>query len=142
MDTASVLPHVNAALNATSTTLLLIGFAMIRSGRKEAHKRFMIAAIAVSALFLISYLTYHFTAPIFQFRGEGAIVPVYYTILITHVILAALVTPAVLFVAWQALKGRFEKHKKWARLTLPVWLYVTVTGVIIYYMLYHLYPEV
>ena len=137
-----MLPHVNAALNATSTVLLLIGFAMIKAGRKQAHRAFMGAAIFVSALFLASYLTYHFTAPIFQFRGEGIMVPIYYTILITHVILAALVTPAVLFIAWQAIKERFERHKKWAKIVLPVWLYVTTTGVVIYYMLYHLYPEV
>ena len=142
MDTASVLPHVNAALNATSTVLLLIGYAMIRSGRRDKHRAFMIAAIAVSALFLASYLTYHFTAPIFQFRGTGAIVPVYYTILITHVVLAALVTPAVLYIAYQALKERFDRHKKWARVVFPVWLYVTTTGVVIYLMLYHIYPEV
>lgn len=140
MNTADILPHVNATLNAISTVLLIAGYWMIRTGRRDAHRAFMISAISVSALFLISYLVYHFTAPIFQFRGEGFIRPVYYFILITHVALAAIVTPLVLVLAWRALKGRFEAHKKMARYVLPTWLYVTVTGVVIYLMLYHLYP--
>ncbi|MEQ9448495.1 MAG: DUF420 domain-containing protein, partial [Rhodospirillaceae bacterium] len=140
MPTEAILPHVNAALNTASTILLILGFIMIRSGRKEAHRRVMISAIAVSALFLVSYLIYHFTAPIFVFPGTGWTVPAYYTMLISHVILATLVTPMIFITVWRALHGRFERHKAIARWTLPVWLYVTVTGVAIYVILYHVYP--
>jgi putative membrane protein len=140
MTAATVLPHVNAVLNTLSTILLLIGFAFIRSGNREIHRTFMIAAIIVSAIFLASYLTYHFMAPIFVFPGTGWTVPAYYTLLITHVILATVVTPMVMVTAWRALKGNFERHKLIARWTLPIWLYVTVTGVAIYVILYHVYP--
>lgn len=140
MTTATILPHVNAFLNALSTILLLIGFALIRSGRREQHKKVMIAALTVSAVFLVCYLTYHFTAPIFVFPGTGWTVPVYYTLLITHVILAVLATPMVLVTAYRALKGQFERHRAIAPWTFGVWLYVTVTGVIIYIVLYHVYP--
>lgn len=140
MTAATILPHVNAVLNTLSTILLLIGFAFIRSGNREIHRKFMIAAIIVSAVFLASYLAYHFTAPIFVFPGTGWTVPAYYTLLITHVILAVIVTPMVGVTAWRALHGRFERHKAIARWTLPIWLYVTVTGVAIYVILYHVYP--
>ncbi len=140
MTVATVLPHVNAVLNALSTILLLIGFAFIRSGDRETHRKFMLAAIIVSAVFLTSYLTYHFTAPIFVFRGTGWTVPAYYTLLVTHVVLAVLVTPMVFVTAWRALHGNFDRHKAIARWTFPIWLYVTVTGVVIYVILYHVYP--
>ena len=140
MTAATILPHVNAVLNTLSTILLLIGFAFIRSGNREIHRKFMIAAIIVSAVFLACYLTYHFTAPIFVFPGTGWTVPAYYTLLITHVILAVIVTPMVGVTAWRALHGQIEKHKAIARWTLPIWLYVTVTGVVIYVILYHVYP--
>jgi uncharacterized membrane protein YozB (DUF420 family) len=140
MTTATVLPHVNAALNALSTILLIIGFILIRSGRREDHRKVMIAALSVSAVFLVSYLTYHFTAPIFVFPGTGWTVPVYYALLISHVILATLATPMVAMTAYRALKGSFDRHKAIARWTIGVWLYVTVTGVVIYVILYHVYP--
>jgi len=140
MTSATVLPHVNAVLNILSTILLVIGFMFIRSGDRELHRKFMISALIVSALFLASYLTYHFTAPIFVFPGTGWTVPVYYALLISHVALSIVVTPLVVITAWQALHGRFDRHKPVARWTLPIWLYVTVTGVIIYAILYHVYP--
>ena len=140
MTVATVLPHVNAVLNTISTILIVIGFAFIRSGNREMHRKFMIAAIIVSAVFLACYLTYHFTAPIFKFPGTGWTIPVYYTLLITHVILAVAVTPMIAVTAWRSLHGRFESHRKIARWTLPIWLYVTVTGVVIYVILYHVYP--
>lgn len=140
MTTATVLPHVNAALNTISTILLLIGFIMIKSGRKESHRKVMIAALCVSALFLVSYLTYHFTAPIFVFPGTGWAVPAYYTLLISHVVLATAVTPMVIYTVWRAYKGEFERHKKIARWTWPVWMYVTISGVAVYAILYHVYP--
>ncbi len=140
MNTAAVLPHVNAVLNAVSTILLIIGFAMIRSGRRETHRKVMLSALAVSAVFLISYLTYHFTAPIFVFPGTGWTKPAYYAMLISHVVLAVIVTPMVIVTVYRALKGTFDRHKALARWTIWVWLYVTVTGVMIYVILYHVYP--
>ena len=140
MTASTVLPHVNAALNTVSTILLVIGFVMIRSGRKTTHRKIMISAIIVSALFLVFYLIYHFTAPIFVFPGTGWTIPAYYALLVSHVVLATLVTPMIAVTAWRALHGSFERHKAIARWTLPVWLYVTVTGVMIYVILYHVYP--
>ena len=140
MTTATILPHVNAVLNALSTILLVIAFAYIRSGNREMHKKFMLAAITVSAVFLVCYLTYHFTAPIFKFPGTGWTVPIYYTLLVSHVILATVATPMIVYTAWQALHGRFDRHRAIARWTFPIWLYVTVTGVVIYAILYHVYP--
>lgn len=140
MSTATVLPHVNAILNAVSTILLIIGFVLIRSGRREQHRKVMIAALIVSAVFLASYLTYHFTAPIFVFPGTGWTIPVYYALLISHVILAIVATPLVIVTAARALKGTFERHRAVARWTIWIWLYVTITGVMIYAILYHVYP--
>jgi uncharacterized membrane protein YozB (DUF420 family) len=141
MTAATVLPHVNAVLNMLSTILLLIGFAFIKSGNREIHRRFMLAAIIVSAIFLACYLVYHFMAPIFKFPGTGWTVPAYYVLLISHVILAVAVTPMVFVTAWRALHGNFDRHRAIARWTLPIWLYVTVTGVVIYVILYHVYPS-
>jgi uncharacterized membrane protein YozB (DUF420 family) len=140
MDTATVLPHVNAALNALSTVLLIIGFALIRSGNREIHRKVMLSALVVSAVFLVSYLTYHFTAPTFVFPGTGWTRPVYFALLISHVVLATIVTPMVIVTAYRALKGTFDRHKAIARWTIGAWLYVTVTGVMIYVILYHVYP--
>ncbi len=139
MTASEILPHVNAVLNTISTVLLLVGFVMIRRGKRESHKKVMISALIVSALFLVFYLIYHFTAPIFVFPGSGWAVPAYYALLISHVILATLVTPMVFVTVWRALHGSFERHKAIARWTFPVWLYVTVTGVAIYVILYHVY---
>lgn len=140
MTTASVLPHVNAVLNAISTVLLIIGFMLIRAGRRDVHRKVMISALAVSAAFLASYLVYHFTAPIFVFPGTGWTVPAYYALLISHVILAVIVTPLVVLTAYRALKGTFDRHRAVARWTIWMWLYVTITGVMIYVILYHVYP--
>lgn len=138
--TAAVLPHVTAALNATALLLLLAGFALIRRGRRLPHRRIMLAAVATSGLFLVAYVIYHATAPIFVFRGQGAVRPVYYTLLVSHVVLAAAVTPMIGVTLWRALAGRFASHRGLARWTLPVWLYVSVSGIVVYAMLYHLYP--
>ncbi len=140
MTTAAVLPHINATLNGISTILLLIGFVLIKMGHKDAHRKAMISAIVVSAVFLVSYLTYHFTAPIFVFPGTGWAVPAYYALLISHVILATIVTPMVVVTAWWALHGQFDKHKRLARWTWPVWIFVTTSGIAVYAILYHVYP--
>lgn len=138
MDTAAVLPHLNASLNALSTVLLLAGFGLIRAGRRRAHQAAMIGALVVSAAFLVSYLIYHATAPILTFPGQGPIRAVYYTILLVHVVLATAIIPLVLLTVWRAARGRFDRHRAIARWTLPLWLCVTVSGVVVYLMLYRL----
>jgi putative membrane protein len=134
----SSLPAVNATLNAIAFVLLLCGFVMIKRGRIETHRRFMLAAFATSALFLVSYVTYHANVGSKPFTGQGAIRYVYFAILITHVILAAIILPMALITLTHALRSRFERHVPIARWTLPIWLYVSVTGVIVYLMLYQL----
>jgi len=136
----AILPHVNAVLNTAATILLLIGFILIRRGRADLHRPVMIATIIVSAVFLVCYLIYHFTAPVFVYRGPDWSRPVYYAMLISHVILATVVTPMVALTAWRSLHGQFEKHRKIARWTWPIWIYVTASGVAIYVVLYHMFP--
>ena len=133
------LPAVNASLNATASVFLISGYLMIRRRRIDTHKRCMLAALATSALFLTSYLTYHYYAGSNPFPGTCWIRPVYFTILVSHVILAIVVVPMALWTVWRAWKGRFEQHVRLARWTLPIWLYVSVTGVIVYLMLYQMY---
>ena len=136
MDPIAVLPHLNATLNGVSFVLLTAGYVMIRSGRKEAHRAFMLGAVTASSLFLISYVIYHANAGSRPFTGQGIVRPVYFFILITHVILAAAIVPLALITLSRALAGRFDRHRRIARWTLPIWLYVSVTGVVIYLMLY------
>ncbi len=133
-----MLPTVNAALNATAAVLLVCGWLLIRSGRKRAHKRVMIAAFSVSTLFLVSYLAYHATAGVTHFQGTGAIRTVYFAVLFSHTVLAAAVPPLAVLSLWRGLNGRFGSHKRVARWTLPIWLYVSITGVVVYAMLYRL----
>ena len=134
--TVADLPALNATLNASSTVLLVIGWLMIRKGRVAAHRACMGAAFVVSTLFLVSYLYYHARVGSVPFMGTGVIRFVYFTILITHIILAAAVVPLASITIVLALRQRFVSHKRIARWTLPVWLYVGVTGVIVYLMLY------
>ena len=135
----SDLPAVNATLNGLAAILLMTGFIMIRHGKREAHKRCMLAALATSGLFLISYVVYHANAGSRPFVGQGAVRVVYFGILITHVVLAAAILPLALMTAARGLTGQFDRHVRLARWTLPIWLYVSVTGVVIYLMLYQLY---
>lgn len=130
------LPALNAALNATSGVLLIIGWVMIKTGRIGAHKIFMGSAFGVSTLFLVSYLIYHAQVGSVPYTGTGSIRAIYFVILITHIILAAVTLPLALVTIALALKGRFQTHRRVARWTLPIWLYVSVTGVIVYVMLY------
>ncbi|OGP21477.1 MAG: hypothetical protein A2038_05490 [Deltaproteobacteria bacterium GWA2_57_13] len=134
----SYLPSVNAVLNSLSALLLLVGYLFIRRGKVWAHRLFMLSALTASTLFLISYLTYHFQVGSVPFQGQGWIRWIYFTILISHTILAAVIVPLVLLTLFRALKGNFERHKRIARWTLPLWLYVSVTGVVVYWMLYRL----
>jgi uncharacterized membrane protein YozB (DUF420 family) len=134
----SDLPAVNATLNALSSIWLAIGYIFIRRKKISAHRFCMIAALITSGLFLISYLTYHYHAGSKHFEGQGAIRAVYFTILTTHTILAVVIVPMALITLFRALKERFDKHKRLARWTLPIWFYVSMTGVIIYLMLYQM----
>jgi len=137
----SALPHLNAALNAVSFLLLLAGFYFIRRRRVRAHVASMSAALFVSVLFLVSYVTYHYGYGSVKFRGEGLVRPFYFTILITHIILAAAIVPLVVVTLRLALRGEYARHRRVARWTYPLWLYVSVTGVVVYLMLYRLYPS-
>lgn len=134
------LPALNAFLNGTCTVLLVIGYILVRRRRLEAHKRVMIAAFSVSVLFLISYLVYHFNVGSRKFVGPQAIRAVYLGILLTHTILAAAVPFLAIISLSLGLRAKFDKHRRISRWTLPIWLYVSVTGVIVYLMLYQLYP--
>ena len=136
--TVTDLPALNAFLNASSALLLATGYALIRRGRRDAHKRVMLAALTSSALFLTSYLVYHAQVGSVRFRGQGAVRTVYFTILLTHTVLAVAIVPLVATTLVPALRGRFDRHRRLARITLPLWAYVSVTGVVIYWMLYRL----
>ena len=132
------LPTLNAALNTTSAVLLLTGWRLIRRGRRDAHRRAMLAALATSTLFLVSYLAYHFQVGSVRFTGQGPIRTVYFAILVSHTVLAAAIVPLVLLTLARALRGRFEAHRALARVTAPLWLWVSVSGVVVYWMLYRL----
>lgn len=134
----SDLPGVNATLNGTTAILLAIGYRLIRGGHRRAHRAVMLSAFALSVLFLASYLYYHARAGTTHFAGRGWIRPVYFAILLSHTVLAAAIVPLVLVTLARALRSDFARHKRLARWTLPVWLYVSVTGVVIYGMLYRL----
>lgn len=136
--TFSSLPHLNALLNSASGILLIIGYYFIRQRNIAAHKRCMLAALTTSALFLISYLIYHFEVGSVRFQGQGWVRTVYFTILISHTVLAAAIMPLVIITVLRALRERFDRHKAIARWTLPLWIYVSVTGVIVYWMLYQM----
>jgi uncharacterized membrane protein YozB (DUF420 family) len=132
------LPAVNATLNATATCLLLYAYRLIRAGKRDEHKKVMLAAVAVSALFLICYLVYHAQVGSVPFQKQGVIRTVYFAILISHVILAAFVPVLAGVTLWRAYKGRFDRHRAIAKITFPIWLYVSVTGVLVYLMLYQM----
>jgi protein SCO1 len=141
MTALSYLPAVNATLNATSAVLLLLGWRAVRRHEIERHRRLMIAAALVSAAFLVCYLVYHAQVGSVRFTAMGAPRTIYFTILITHTILAAAIVPLVLRTLWLGLKRRDDRHRRIARWTFPLWLYVSVTGVVIYLMLYRIYPS-
>jgi uncharacterized membrane protein YozB (DUF420 family) len=132
------LPAVNAVLNATASVLLVTGYTLIRQGKRDAHRKVMLAAFAASVLFLICYLIYHYQVGSVRFAKTGVIRTVYLTILATHTVLAAAVPVLAIITLKRALAARFDRHRRIARWTLPVWLYVSVTGVIVYLMLYQM----
>ncbi len=133
------LPALNAVLNTASAVLLLAGWRLIRHGRRRAHRVAMLAALTTSTLFLVSYLAYHSKVGSVRFTGEGTIRAVYLSILLSHTVLAAVIVPLVLVTVAPALRGRYEAHRSLARYTLPLWLWVSVSGVVVYWMLYRLH---
>lgn len=134
-------PALNAVLNGTSAVLIGTGFYFIRHGRRAAHKRMMITAFGTSSAFLVSYLYYHLVlrAGVTHFQGEGLSRPVYFTILVSHTLLAIVVVPLIVLTLARALRGSFARHRAIARYTFPIWMYVSVTGVVIYLMLYKIF---
>ncbi len=146
MDLLHIFPHLNAALNATACVFLIAGFYFIMRGRIERHRACMLTASAVSAIFLASYLAHHALRSYYfgigptRFTHTGLIRPVYFTILASHTILAAAVAPFILLTLYRGLKEQFDKHRRIARLVYPIWLYVSITGVVVYLILYQLYP--
>jgi len=141
-----IFPHLNAALNTSAAIAILSGFYFIMKRKVAQHRFSMLTASTVSALFLISYITHHAVRTYYlglgpsRFTGQGIIRPVYFTLLTSHTILATLITPFVLVTLYRGLTGQVDKHRRLARLVLPVWLYVSVTGVVVYLMLYQIYP--
>ena len=140
-DYVSYLPHLNACLNGTSAVLLFSGYIFIRARNVAAHRACQVSALVVSLLFLASYITYHIHHGATRFQGTGLARPIYFTILISHTILAIAIVPLVILTFYRALRQDFGRHRRIARITLPLWLYVSITGVIVYLMLYHIYPS-
>ena len=140
--TLSDLPAVNAALNTLSTIFLTCGYVFIRRQRQVAHRNCMIGAVISSAVFLTCYLIYHYNAGRTVFRDPAWFRPIYLTILLTHTILAVVIVPMVLKTLYHAARRQFDRHKKIARWTWPIWMYVSITGVVIYFLLYHIFPQV
>lgn len=130
---------LNASLNGTSALLLACGYAAIRRGQMKVHKAFMISAFGVSTAFLISYLIYHYRVGHVVFQGRGWIRPVYFALLLSHSVLAVVIVPLILITLRRAWMEKFDKHRAIARWTLPLWFYVSITGVIVYLLLYHVY---
>ena len=135
----AIFPVINAMLNGASAMLLLVGRRLIKRKQIAAHKKVMITAIVTSSLFLISYLYYHAHVGSIRFQGQGWSRPIYFSVLISHTILAAVIVPMVIITLSRGLSSKFDKHRAIARWTYPLWLYVSVTGVVIYFMLYHLF---
>ncbi len=138
MITVTSLPHLNALLNSVSAILLLTGYWFIRQRNVAAHKRCMLAALGSSGLFLISYLVYHFSVGSVRFQGQGWIRMVYFAVLVSHTVLATAIAPLVVITVVRALRERFDRHRAIARWTLPLWIYVSATGVVVYWMLYRM----
>ena len=135
------LPHFHVSLNASVATITMLAYYFIKTGNPYAHRNCMISAMTISVVFLISYLTYHANVGYIPFKGQGLIRPFYFTLLTSHVILAATFVPMISVTAIHAIKGDFDKHSRIARWTLPVWLYVSVSGVLIYILVFHIYAQ-
>lgn len=137
----SDLPHVNAALNGLTIVFLSAGLVFILRGDRARHRACMVGALAASGAFLVSYLTYHFNSGLARFGGEGAVRPVYFTLLIVHILVAAAIVPIVPITVYRAVTGVFDRHRRIARWTWPLWMFVAISGVVVYVMAVHLYPD-
>ncbi len=135
-----IMPPFQAAANALATTLLGLGYYFVKTGRRHAHRNCMILTLVVSTIFLASYLTYHNLVGYAPFVGQGWIRPIYFSLLFSHIVLAAVIVPLVLATVWFAARGNFTRHPKIARWTLPLWMYVSISGVIVYILGFHVYP--
>jgi len=138
----SILPHFQAVLNGAATLTLIAGFVCIRSGDKTRHRKLMVTALVLSGVFMVSYLSYHAMVGYAPFTGRGWIRPVYFSLLASHIVLAAAIVPLVLLTVFYAIRGNFNRHPRLARWTLPTWLYVSVSGVIVYLLGFHLYKPI
>lgn len=138
--TITDLPHLNASLNGLTILLLAVALFYVRNGNTHRHKQFMLASLGVSAIFLISYLIYHFNSGLAKFGGVGVIRPIYFSLLIAHVLIAMIITVLVPVTAYLALSARFDQHKRIARWTWPLWMFVAVSGVVVYFMTIHWFP--
>ena len=136
----SDLPHLNAILNALAACFLIGGFMFIKTGNRDAHRLCMVIALIISSLFLISYIVHRFYVPIFVFQGDGGIRIFYYILLISHVFLAIAIVPLIAVTVLRALRKKFTGHRNIAKWTWPIWMYVSVSGIVVYLMLYQLYP--
>ena len=141
MNLLRTLPTLNACLNALSGVMLIVGYVQIKKGNAHLHKRLMVGAFCVSVLFIVSYLIYHYGAGSVRFKGQGWIRPVYLAILISHTILASVVPFLAVITLYRAFKGDFRRHRRIAQWTFPIWAYVSATGVVVYLLLYVLYPS-
>ncbi len=139
MDLIPVIPPLLAILNATAATFLVTGYIFVRKGNRSAHRICMVSALVVSTIFMVFYLYYHSKIGNIPFAGSGGIRPVYFSILASHVILAAVLFPMALITAGLAIRGNISRHRRIARWTLPIWLYVSVTGIVVYLMAFHIY---
>ena len=139
-DLIRLMPPFQAVMNALAIVLLSVGYYFIRSGNRAMHRNCMLVTLAVSSVFLVSYLSYHALVGYQPFAGRGLIRPVYFTLLGSHIVLAATIVPLVLATVWFAARGQFERHPRIARWTLPIWLYVSVSGVVVYVLGFHVYP--
>lgn len=139
MNIISVLPHIQAILNLTAMSLITMGYYFIRQPNKSAHQTSMILALVVSTIFLVAYLYYHSQVGNVQFAGQGLIRPIYFSILISHILLAALVAPLILVTITFVLRKKFDQHRRLGRVLLPLWLYVSASGVVVYILAFHVY---
>jgi len=139
-DLIRLMPPFQAVMNALSVVLLSTGYYFIRSGNRAMHRNCMIVTLVVSSVFLVSYLSYHAMVGYQPFAGRGLIRPVYFTLLGSHIVLAAIIVPLVLATVWFAARGQFDRHPRIARWTLPIWMYVSISGVIVYVLGFHVYP--
>ena len=139
-DLIRLMPPFQAVMNTLAIVLLSTGYYFIRSGNRAMHRRCMIVTLIVSSVFLVSYLSYHAMVGYQPFAGRGLIRPLYFTLLASHIVLAAIIVPLVLATVWFAARGRFDRHPYIARWTLPIWLYVSASGVVVYLLGFHVYP--